>query len=237
MSRKLLILTLLSVSAAHTATIMAQGPPNDNATNIVDFRLADDFSLAQSATITGISFWYQAQFQEDLSSLAYAFYTDSGGALGSTLLSGVAVPQLSMDGNAFFATFSIASLSLTAGTYWLELHGGSSLTDNTGFAIFWAATSDNSTALARISNVPVLPGANISQSGFQQYAFALEGRTTTAPEPEPATALLLSCGFVLTLRLRHAVRPSSICVNRRFSAAIFSFTTFQNIFKCFKMLP
>ena len=191
MIQKLILLALLPSAASQAAVILTQGPPNDNATNIVDFRVADDFTLSQTTVLTSVSFWYQAQFQDDLSSLAYAFYTNAGGAPGSTLFTGTATPQLSTDANAFLAAFSVPLLQFAPGTYWLELHGGTSLTDDTGFTIFWAATADNSTAIARLAEAPFPPGSPIPQSGFQQYAFQLEGRTISTPAPEPAMTLPL----------------------------------------------
>src|SRR5437764_15127423 len=115
--RLLYLAAVLFTGAAQATTVFSQGPPNDNATNIVDFRLADDFFLNQPATITGVSFWYQAQLQDDLASLAYAFYSDLGGAPGSALQSGVVAPVLSSDATAFFAAFPVSPLSLGDGTY------------------------------------------------------------------------------------------------------------------------
>ncbi|MDP8980214.1 MAG: PEP-CTERM sorting domain-containing protein [Acidobacteriota bacterium] len=201
-----LLVIAVFAATAPAATIWNQTPPNDNATNIVDFRLADDFILSTPASLTNISFWYQAQLQTDLSMVAWAFYGNSGGALGGLLQSGTAVPSTSVDGNAFLATFSISSLFLGAGTYWLELHAGSSLTDTSGFAVYWAATGDNATNAALLAATPDSPGSPIGNSGFEQYAFQLGG---AAAVPEPITAVLLGTGFMVLWRLRKRIRSRS----------------------------
>jgi len=119
-----------------------------------------------------------------------------GGALGSQIASGTATPATSTDSNAFFASFAIFALGLSAGTYWLELHGGSSLTDTSGFLISWAAVDDNATPAARMSSAPTLPGSPISESGFRQLAFQLEG---TSAAPEPATGSSVSLVLLIAL--------------------------------------
>ena len=188
----------------HATTIWDQSPPNDNATNIVDFRLADDFVLTGQSTVDMISFWYQAQFQADLASVTFAIYSDSGDALGTLLDTGTVTPVTSVDVNAFFATFTIPDLSLAPGTYWLELHSGSSLTDNTGFAVDWAASADNMTFAALLASTPNQPNSSIGTSGFEQYAFQLGG--TEAPEPSPiilCSTGILACIAFLIRRKKH----------------------------------
>ncbi len=78
----------MGAPAARADSLFSQGPPNGNNFDITDYRLADDFSLAQSATVDEIGFWYQAQYQTDLSAVTYAIYADNAGALGTVLQSG-----------------------------------------------------------------------------------------------------------------------------------------------------
>jgi hypothetical protein len=190
---------LLTAASTEAGTIIDMGPPNLNATDIVDSRLADDFTLGGAAVVNDINFWYQAQFQTDLSSVTYAFYADSSGSLGSLITSGTVVPATSTDVNAYFATFAIPNLSLNAGTYWLELHAGSSLTDNSGFTVWWAASDASATYPALLNSGLGPPGTPVTTAGFQEYAFQLQG-TGGSPVPEPSAFLLAGCGLaVLTM--------------------------------------
>jgi PEP-CTERM motif len=92
------------------------------------------------------------------------------------------------------ATFSIAPLPLAAGTYWLELHAGTSFTDtNGGFDVDWAAVDDNATLIARNSASGLKPDTPVDSSGFNQYAFQAIGTTV----PEPGALTLLAVGLFL----------------------------------------
>jgi hypothetical protein len=209
-------LSLLAVAISTQAgTIVDTSPPNANATDIVDSRLADAFLLNSAADVNGINFWYQAQFQTDLSDVAFSFYNNAGGALGSLIDSGVAVPATSDDiaNNAFLASIAIPDLALSTGTYWLELHAGSTLTDTTGFTVWWAATDASGTWPALFNQNTGLPGTPLTDAGFDQYAFQLSGSGGggVSPIPEPSTALLTGCALAgllrLTLRARRNYFP------------------------------
>ncbi len=60
---RLPILIAFWALTAHATALWDQSPPNFNSFNITDSRLADDFSLSQAVTLSGIDFWYQAQFE------------------------------------------------------------------------------------------------------------------------------------------------------------------------------
>jgi hypothetical protein len=196
---KTILFALLTAALSIRADIITDtSPPNNNATDIVDSRLAADFTLAGASVINDINFWYQAQFQTDLSNIAYAFYSDSAGTLGPVLASGLASPSTSTGANAFLASFAIPNLPLNAGTYWLELHAGSSLTDNTNFTIWWAASDSAGTYPALQNSGLALPGTSIAIAGFEQYAFQLEGTGGGgggSPTPEPSSILLAAGGL------------------------------------------
>jgi hypothetical protein len=192
---------------ARATTLYDQSPPNDNSSDIVDFRLADDFKLTGASVVDSIAFWYQAQFQTDLAGLTYAIYANSSGALGSQLFTGTVTPVTSFDSpnNAFFATFAVPNLALGTGTYWLELHAGSSLTDsNGGITVWWGATSDNGSHAALSSTSPSAPSTAIHASGFEQYAFQLGGTGPASgpPVPEPTSVLLVASGLLLLKKLQ-----------------------------------
>jgi len=192
---------LLAVVPIHASTIFDLGPPNNNALDMVDSRIANAFTLASAATITDVNFWYQAQFESDLTNVAYAFYLDSAGTLGSLVTAGTATPLTSADPNAFLASFTIPDLSLVSGVYWLELHAGSSLTsDNGGLTIWWAATDTSGVYPALTHSGSGLPDTPMTVPGFQQDAFQLMG-TAGAAVPEPSTTLFDAGGLGMILAL------------------------------------
>jgi hypothetical protein len=212
---KTAILTLLVGAFSLRAGMLVDfSPPNANALDITNARAADVFTLAGGVVITGADFWYQTDVfgaPSDLSSVAWAIYSNSGGALGSTLFSGVTAPSISFDGahGADFASFTLPSLALGAGTYWLELHAGSSLTDNNGGLNIWWSNMDGTPAVvARDSSGLGLPNQQVTTPGFEQLAFQLTGSAAAPGVPEPSALLLLVSGAALIAwRLRSQARP------------------------------
>ena len=192
---------------ANAATIYDNGVPDlANAFNISGFRTADNFTLGGSATVAAIRFWAISltTFPIDFGgSVTWGIYNDSSGNLGTLVSSGtvgslVGVP----DGTLVASTFPInvidfnlgSPLVLSAGTYWLELHEGSSLATNDGSAIFWA-TSNGTVGDGKQDVNPTLPstGANA------EFAFQL---FDTTPVPEPTTWVLLAAPLAAMLWFR-----------------------------------
>jgi len=204
MKRLLFVASVLAWTATEgwAGLLVDQSPPNGNSFDITDFRLADDFTLSSVASVNEIGFWYQAQFQTDLAAVTYAVYRDNAGSLATLLQSDtINTPDTSFDpvSGFFFANFVITPISLGGGTYWLELHAGSTLTDASGFTVSWAAAGDNLTNVA-LENLSLgLPDAPVNASGFDQYAFQLSG--TQTPEPGPAALCALGfCAFAFAAR-------------------------------------
>jgi len=185
-----------------------QSPPNDNATDFVNSRLADDFTLSSATLVDGVNFWYSAQFQTDLSSVTYAIYSNNAGALGALQYTGTVTPATSYDStdNTFFAQIALPDLSLSAGTYWLELHGGVSLTDDNGtITVWWDNAADNGTYMALqspSSNPLAAPSVPITVSGSEQQAFQIDGIAV----PEPWSVLMGGCGLSLVVLKRRRLR-------------------------------
>jgi len=186
----------------HATTIFDQSPPNFNAVDMVDSRVADSFSSLSAFTIGTVNFWYQAQFETDLSTVAWAFYRNSGGVPGTLLYSGAAAPTTSIDTNAFFASFGVSNLSFSPGIYWLELHAGSSLTDNTNngstFTVFWSNVDGTPTLPTVINSGLGLPTTPVTTPGFEESAFQLLGTSGGGGTvPEPSAFLLIGSGLAL----------------------------------------
>ncbi len=191
-----------------------QTPPDadPNGFSMTDFRIADDFTLATSDTITDILFYFKfasGGTADDLGALTYAMYSDNAGTPGGllqseTIASGsiTRTDQNALCTTCASATFSISSLDLGVGTYWLELHADSTLTGNNGnFPIDWAAVADNTTYGARFDYSGGVPSSAINFPGFNQYAFQLSGigtSNTAAPAPEPDTLVFVTLGGVMT---------------------------------------
>jgi hypothetical protein len=181
---------------ARAGLIVDQSPPNGNALDMTDYRVADDFTLSGSYAIDAIDFWYFAQEQTDLSNLTYGIYQNSGGSLGTLLYTGTVTPSTSFDNtnDAYFAVASVGSLDLGSGTYWLELHAGSSFTDDNGsLEVDWATVNDNATAIALINTSGGLPNAPVDLSEYEQMAFQIDAQSGSSPPvtvPEPSVGLL-----------------------------------------------
>jgi hypothetical protein len=193
---------------ARATLLSSQGPTNGNGFSITDGRLADDFTLSNLSMVTDLLFYYKAQSISDLGAVTYAIYDNNAGALGAVVQSAtIASGSVTRTGQSVLcptcasATFSIAPLPLVAGTYWLEVHAGTSFADNTngGFAVDWAAVDDNATLIARFNASGGTPDTPVNFSGFNQYAFEVIGTDS----PEPGTLALLAAGLsILAVKAR-----------------------------------
>jgi hypothetical protein len=198
---------VFSVTSAHAATIVNDAPPNGNSIDIVYSRAADAFTFSGTGLINGINFWYQTDtgdFPTDLSTVAWAIYSNASGSLGSVLASGTATPGVSFDlpNNADFATFSIPDVELGHGTYWLELHAGVSLTDtNNNLDIWWANTDLTRPLDALMDSGTNTPATPVGTPGFQTLAFQLLGAGGSVDNsvPEPSALMLVLPGLAMLL--------------------------------------
>jgi len=203
--KPLSLLAFLLSCNAMAAVIFNQGPPpaGPNGFSIDASRLADDFTLSAATTLQRLTFHYQwAVFGDsaDLSSVSYAIYQNNAGTPGALIQSqtGLAYTANLQPANCnecATAAFDISPLALAAGTFWLEIHAGNSLTsDNGGFSIYWATVADNGTAKAHF-NASGVPNTPVSNAGFQQYGFLIEGLGADAPVPEPGVAGMVLGGL------------------------------------------
>jgi len=194
------------------ATIVSNGTPDLSGTwNVSGNRIADDFTLGSAADIDTIRFWFgEGQNTQSptsfLGTVTWAVFANNSGALGSLLTSGT-VGSLSA---TFFTTFSNQTsyfqvdiplgpgVHFNAGTYWLELHDGSSLIDVPAEALNWASSSGNSgNALGNFIGVPDEPSTRPAFNRNAEVAFQLFGSASSAV-PEPSSwVLMIGAGALL----------------------------------------
>jgi hypothetical protein len=214
----LLIVGALAVRSANGSIIFDQSATNGNSIDFVDYRVADDFTLTGAATLDAVNFWYfvspSGGQQSDLSNVTYGIYSSVSGALGTLLFSGTVTPSTSATlGSDFFATITLPDLSLGSGTYWLELHAGTSFADgNNGITVWWETADDNATAQALINtgSPPGTPNTPTGVSGYEQLAFQLDATTSA---PEPSSFLLAAPVLAMLSRWRLRRRRASLAID------------------------
>lgn len=216
---RLLALLSLTVASAVAAPIYVNGAPNDSSGNEVTSRIqAEDFTLTESTSLTGVRFW--AFYFTDiaagyLGNVEWGIHSDTGGQPGSILFSGISTPSVSpgsanccggIDG---LFEFGLPDVPLVAGTYWLTLHNGpTSHMEDENF--YWQTTILNATASGLEQATPF--GASVWINTNQEHAFELDGTTlssaTTAEGiPEPGTFYLAGfAALALALRCRSRCR-------------------------------
>jgi len=209
---RLFALLSLTVPSAIAAPIYVNGAPNDSSGNEVTSRVqAEDFTLSESVSLTGVRFW--AFYFTDiaagyLGTVEWGIHSDAGSQPGSVLFSGISTPSVSpgaanccagIDG---LFEFGLPDVPLVAGTYWLTLHNGpTSQTADENF--YWQTTVSNATAPGLEQTIPF--GASVWINTNLEHAFELDGATSSAAEaiPEPGTFYL--AGFAaLALVLRRS---------------------------------
>jgi hypothetical protein len=148
--------------------------------------ITDSFTLSQAAVVDGATFSIWVNQTDTLTGLDWAIVTDPTGA--TTLDSGAATditgPLVGTAApyNIYQESTSIPSLSLGAGTYYLELSNGT--TDADGY-VFWDMSDGLSTADCDNSPTCVVPSET----------FQILGTEVTSSVPEPATWAMFLIGF------------------------------------------
>lgn len=195
---------LLAGGAPHAAAaviVVDNSPPNHLSGNNLGFAFeAEDFRLAASTTLTGISFWSLEASGAYRGSISWSIMSNGAGAPGGvTLASGTqsAVNRTALGAyiglNEFRNDFSLnAPLALGAGTYWLVLHNGtpSNLGDPNQYYWESAAANDTLRGAERFD-----PAGAWSTTG-SEHAFQVSA------VPEPAHVLMLLAGLPLAAFLR-----------------------------------
>jgi len=216
LARAATLLTLAAAAATAQAALLFDGgaPDGLDGRNITNYRTADDFSLAAAASVAGIRFWTIGPASVQPGDITWAVYGSAGGALGALLASGttaVVPSSIGVPAGGDFETwqieFPIPALALGAGSYWLELHDGVTLTSEDLTTVGWATTAQVSGSGALQH---VLPGLPDTPNVFDRsLAFHLLSRERNEV-PAPATPALAGLALLLLGAARRRVtRPAA----------------------------
>lgn len=148
------------------------------------YEVSDSFNLAQASTLTGVSFDGWNNRGETATSVDWAILDASPEVSGSTLFSGTGALSAVSTGDIGFGvypidtySFTLPSLGLGAGTYWLKLDNaqGASVT-------YWDQSGGPSQSF------------HSTVGEIASHTFTVTG--STGAVPEPATWALMLTGFL-----------------------------------------
>jgi hypothetical protein len=200
--------------ASSAATVFNNGVPDlISGTQMSEFIVADDFTLASSNTLSNIRFWsVQNAISDYNGSVAWAFYSNASNQPGISLFSGLAaVAGVATGGSTGFGYNAYAydipiSVTLSAGNYWLGLHNGPT-SNTTALEMLWATTAVGQGTLGKY-----LDGTWVDTTN--EHAFRLDG---VSPVPEAQAPAMLLAGLV-TLTMMGRFRRSKKSPPRTFSS-------------------
>ena len=180
------------------------------------FQVADSFPLSGSSTLTGVNFTAWLFSGDTANTVDWAIVGDPTNQAGTTFFSGtgaVLTPTfLTNNGfgyGVYNENFSLGSLSLGAGTYWLVLQNAVSSQnqpvywdENDGASQAWQSSTGFLTVANGNCGTPAAPTTSaFPPSGNCSETFQILGTNTAVPEP--GTLALGVCGlFVVALTRR-----------------------------------
>jgi hypothetical protein len=206
---------LVSPSIARGGTIWDNGTADQsNGLWLTRSTVGDDFTIGADASVSQVRFWSVERQGQSVTPyqghLAWAIISDLGGANQSYLFSGEtdAVTRtyngptaLSCCGSVLFDEyeneFSIGTIRLGPGTYWLALHAGAPNAISYLGEMYWETAATSSSAKAKVFLL------DLPEYGWTTYPYQLAFQLTSdATVPEPSGILLVLTGTVVILLLR-----------------------------------
>jgi len=205
---------LLAASIAQADLIYNNGAPDSaNGNEMTSWIQAEDFILGSPVVLTDARFWAFSLYEDNgyAGSIVWSIYNDDGSSQPGTLLGrGSVVPTRTLDhstlswGPSYQYDFSVGSISLGDGTYWLGLHNGP-LTTTDRLDFYWETTADNLTVRGNEDITPFDTGGwdnNGQEHAFQLFHNYYEYVTGKSTVPVPGAILLTTIGTSLVTWLR-----------------------------------
>lgn len=200
------MLTGMAPAAAADAVIFDNSPPNHLTGNNMGFAFqAEDFSVANGFSLTGIHFWSLEGAGAYRGSISWSIMSNGSGGPGATTLVANTQPTVARTAlgsylglTEYLNDFQLnAPVALSAGTYWLVLHNGanSDLGDPNEF--LWESAANNAT----------MRGAERFDLADPWTPTGTEHAFQILAVPEPAQVLMLLGGLILAAGLRRREQP------------------------------
>ncbi|MBM3766525.1 MAG: PEP-CTERM sorting domain-containing protein [Acidobacteria bacterium] len=213
---KFALAALATALSAQAALIFDNGTTlNSGVRDITLFRSADDFTFGGSQTVVAVRFLI-SNTNGSLSdpatnfsgTVTYAIYNNSSGSIGSQIatgtVSGLTSTFTGITHPGSFAKINsvqfnlVSAVVLGAGTYWLELHEGPTLSTDDGTGIGWELSANTGNAKQGLASNGLPTGSINAELSFQLHDSPF-GETAV---PEPGSITLIAAGLAAMARLQ-----------------------------------
>jgi hypothetical protein len=172
--------------------------------------------LGSTQTVTNVRFWAVAAEDYGIpnpgvynGSIVWQIYNDNSGVPGTVQYSGTAAPTPVSNhstswGQSYQLDFSIGSVPLGSGAYWLALHNGPMTTQSVSH-YFWESSSKTGSVVAFAAADPPPPGTWGDWTLYPGGALAFQLYNGN-PIPLPGAVWLLGSGLLGLIGLRKKLR-------------------------------